>query len=51
MFRADLSRAEIVQLRSELSEIINKTEDQVLFVDIGRAEGRNNEVWSFGSPP
>lgn len=40
VFRADLSRAEVVQLRRELSEIIDKSVDQVLFVDIGPADGR-----------
>lgn len=40
VFRCDLSRTELVQLRSELGALINHEEDQVLFVDVGPADGR-----------
>lgn len=40
VFRCDLNARELVQLRSELSCLIDHTADQVLFMDVGPAEGR-----------
>jgi CRISPR-associated protein Cas2 len=47
VFRCELSRRELVELRTELAAIIHHQEDQVLFVDVGPAEGR--AVTSFAS--
>lgn len=40
VFRCELNRRELVELRSRLAEIINHNEDQVLFVDVGPVDGR-----------
>ena len=44
VFECDLSETEMVNLESELSEIINHIEDQVLFVALGPAESRGERV-------
>lgn len=40
VFRCELDRRELVELRAELTDAINHHEDQVLFIDLGPAEGR-----------
>lgn len=51
VFRCSLNRMELVQVRSELSEIIKHDEDQVLFVDVGPEDGRAKEAMSsLGRP-
>lgn len=40
VFRCELDRRELVELRADLSDAINHREDQVLFVDLGPAQGR-----------
>ena len=40
VFRCELSRRELVELRTALSEVIHFQEDQILFVDIGPQSGR-----------
>ncbi len=40
VFRCDLNAREMVELRAKLRGIIHHTEDQVLFVLVGRSEGR-----------
>ncbi len=40
VFRCDLSARELVELRVLLAEVIHRDEDQVLFVDLGPADGR-----------
>lgn len=42
VFRCELSQRELVELRTALAEIIHYGEDQVLFVDVGPAEGRGS---------
>jgi CRISPR-associated protein Cas2 len=42
VFRCDLSRRELVELRTKLADIIHHVQDQVLFVDVGPAEGRGS---------
>jgi len=44
VFECDLSETEMVNLETELSEIINHIEDQVLFVALGPAESRGERV-------
>lgn len=40
VFRCDLNPRELIELRTMLSGIIHHDEDQVLFVDVGPADGR-----------
>ena len=44
VFECQLTRMDLVQLRAELAGIIHHREDQVLFVDLGPAEGRGDRV-------
>lgn len=44
VFECDLSASERAQLEQRLGEIIEHTEDQVLFVALGPAEGRGDRV-------
>jgi CRISPR-associated protein Cas2 len=39
-----LRAVDLVQLRAELSGVIHHDQDQVLFVDLGPAEGRGDRV-------
>lgn len=51
VFECQLSRTDLARLRAKLTEIIHHTEDQVLFVDLGPAEGRGDRVISaIGKP-
>lgn len=44
VFECDLSAAEKVELETALGQVINRDEDQVLFVSLGPAEGRGDRV-------
>ena len=44
VFECDLNPGDKAQLESELAEVINHTEDQVIFVVLGPAEGRGDRV-------
>ena len=51
VFECQLSRLDLVRLRAALAEIIHHDLDQVLFVDLGPAEGRGERVISaLGKP-
>ncbi|HET8550797.1 MAG TPA: CRISPR-associated endonuclease Cas2 [Bryobacteraceae bacterium] len=51
VFECQLTGSDLVRLRSELAEIIHHTEDQVLFVNLGPAEGRGDRViTALGKP-
>jgi CRISPR-associated protein Cas2 len=51
VFECQLTPSDLVRLRSELAAIIHHTEDQVLFVCLGPAEGRGERVISaLGKP-
>ncbi|MBX5484647.1 MAG: CRISPR-associated endonuclease Cas2 [Myxococcaceae bacterium] len=51
VFRCDLSRMQVAQLKMELLKVINADADQVLLIDLGPAEGRGGEVFeSLGRP-
>ncbi|MCE5309329.1 MAG: CRISPR-associated endonuclease Cas2 [Acidobacteriales bacterium] len=51
VFECQLTPSDLVRLRSELSELIHHTEDQVLFIDLGPAEGRGDRViTALGKP-
>ncbi len=40
VFRCDLTARELAEVRGDLDSIIHHSEDQVLFVDVGPADGR-----------
>jgi CRISPR-associated protein Cas2 len=44
VFECDLNAAERIRFEAELAEIIEPTEDQVLFVSLGPAQGRGDRV-------
>lgn len=44
VFECDLSPAEKIEFETELLDIIERSEDQVLFVGLGPAEGRGDRV-------
>ncbi len=44
VFECQLTPADLARCRYRLSEIIDHREDQVLFVDLGPAEGRGDRV-------
>ena len=44
VFECDLNPSEKIELESELAGIINRDEDQVMFVGLGPAEGRGDRV-------
>jgi CRISPR-associated protein Cas2 len=51
VFECQLTQADLARCRHRLSEIINHKEDQVLFVDLGPAEGRGDRViTALGKP-
>ncbi|HEY3897619.1 MAG TPA: CRISPR-associated endonuclease Cas2 [Chthoniobacter sp.] len=51
VFECDLNTAELTVLQRELSDVISVTDDQVLFVSLGPAEGRGERVISaLGKP-
>lgn len=51
VFECQLNATDLVRLRSELSAAIHHAKDQVLFVDLGPAEGRGDRVISaLGKP-
>jgi len=47
VFYCDLSEKEKVIMISKLSEIINHHEDRVMIINIGRVQGRAEEVVEF----
>ncbi len=44
VFECQLNPTDLVRLRAELAAIIHHDQDQVLFVDLGPAEGRGDRV-------
>ena len=46
VFECDLNPSEKIELETDLGQIINHDEDQVLFVALGPAEGRGDRVIS-----
>ena len=44
VFECQLTATDLVWLRSELASVIHHSNDQVLFVDLGPAEGRGDRV-------
>lgn len=51
VFRCELDKREVVELRAKLAAVIHHGEDQVLFVDIGPVEGRGSgSISALGKP-
>jgi CRISPR-associated protein Cas2 len=51
VFECQLNASDLVRLRADLSRLIHHDDDQVLFVDLGPAEGRGDRViTSLGKP-
>jgi CRISPR-associated protein Cas2 len=51
VFECQLTEMDLARCRSRLSEIIHHQEDQILFVNLGPAEGRGDRVISaLGKP-
>lgn len=51
VFECQLRSTDLVQLKAELDSVIHHGEDQVLFVDLGPAEGRGDRViTALGKP-
>jgi len=49
VFRCELTKREMVDLREKLRGMIHHGEDRVLFVDVGPSEGRGKAgIWSMG---
>ncbi len=46
VFECQLTPTDLVRLRAELAAMIHHTQDQVLFVNLGPAEGRGDRVIS-----
>ena len=44
VFECQFTAMDLARCRGELSRIIDHREDQVLFVDLGRAQGRGDRV-------
>ena len=51
VFECQLTAMDLVRLRAELTATIHHTEDQVLFVNLGPAQGRGDRViTALGKP-
>jgi len=51
IFECQFTARDLVRCRADLAAIIHHTEDQVLFVDLGPAEGRGDRViTALGKP-
>lgn len=51
VFECQLTTTDLARCRNDLSEIIHHEEDQVLFVNLGPAEGRGDRViTALGKP-
>lgn len=51
VFECQLTQADLARLKAALGEVLHHQEDQVLFVDLGPAEGRGDRViTSLGKP-
>lgn len=51
VFRCELNKRELIEVRAGLATLIHHDEDQVLFVDIGPVEGRGSvSISALGKP-
>ena len=50
VFRCDLTRSEVLQMKSDLAAEINRHEDQILIVDLGPSSGQAQKVEAIGRP-
>ena len=55
VFRCELSRTELIELRDRLTDAIHHSHDQILFIDLGPTDGRGRDcIRSLGrayTPP
>ena len=51
VFRCDLTGPQRIRLGARLAEVIDSGEDQVLFVDLGPADGRGHSIEALGRQP
>jgi len=51
VFECQLRKTDLVKMRAELNEIIHHDEDQILFVELGPADGRGDRVISAMGKP
>jgi CRISPR-associated protein Cas2 len=51
VFRCELDKRELVELRSKLNKAVHHDEDQVLFIDIGPVDGRGAGSITFLGRP
>ena len=51
VFRCELNKTELVELRSKLSKAVRHDQDQVLFVDVGPVDGRGAGSISYVGRP
>jgi CRISPR-associated protein Cas2 len=51
VFRCELDKRELVELRAKLSKAVHHERDQVLFVDIGPVDGRGASLGRSYLPP
>ena len=51
VFRCEMNKRELVELRTKLSALIHSGVDQVMFVDVGPVEGRGStSISTLGKP-
>jgi CRISPR-associated protein Cas2 len=50
VFRCDLTPSQRLRLAAKLSQTIEPSEDQVMFVDLGPSEGRSHSIAYVGRP-
>lgn len=48
VFRCDLTASEVLRMKAALEDEIDRTEDQVLIVDLGRSDGQTHKVEALG---
>lgn len=51
VFRCELCKRDLIELKSALADIIDHTRDQVLFVDVGPADGRARRAFAAMGRP
>jgi CRISPR-associated protein Cas2 len=50
VFRCDLTASQRLELVAKLGEMVDHSEDQVMFVDLGPSEGRSHSIEFVGRP-
>jgi CRISPR-associated protein Cas2 len=50
VFRCDLTASEVLQMKAALEAVIDRSEDQVLIVDLGLSSTRAHRIDALGRP-